>query len=770
MDNRPHSLVGWLHNDDLKEFAKARDKLTESSENVVEIICRATINNAQRIFRMRVTGNTHTDPFCIGILHDITDSVEAENIKNDLIKRLSSYVTNERILNTCLTQTVLEEDFDKNTMEILRIIAVRFNCERAFLGIFQTGSVFSEFTHEWSNPASKTDSMNNTAGALKNFFTERFMNFRNDKMLRMPDDSDPASAAALDGTSCASILCIPVWFSNNLYGILGIGFDKLHPASEPDENIMRSISKIISLAKEHAVQREKLDSTVRERQVIFNKVKVPIMFYDKQLRLIRVNPAGCLMAGKSKEQLLANPCHESFCFCGDKCVPGYCPVKKVFESGKSETAEIKLLNREYIVSAEPILDKNGEVVNVVLNAVDITEINQHKRQLETAMIAAQAASRAKSYFLATMSHELRTPLNAVIGFSELLQLGDVPKNEQKEYLRSINLAGNALLNLINDVLDLSKIEAEQTKIIPVKTDFKALLLEIQAIFKHKLFEKDLDMHLYCPDSLPTLYLDNLRLRQILLNLTGNAIKFTNKGHVTLHVEFTPENGETGTLSIRVMDTGIGIPAEYQRKIFDPFFQQQDAVRGHTTYEGTGLGLAISQRLIARMNGKLELVSTPGKGSVFTVILKNVCFEKTPLLPERRLTENTKSLPKETYHPKVLLLDDVPMNLKVLSSMLKKLEAETFTANSGEEALRYLGQQKFDLILTDMWMPGMNGQEFAAEVRKLPMNSRTCMYAVTADTEANDNFNLKLFDGILHKPLVIEKLKTILESIMPDSGK
>ena len=119
--------------------------------------------------------------------------------------------------------------------------------------------------------------------------------------------------------------------------------------------------------------------------------------------------------------------------------------------------------------------------------------------------------------------------------------------------------------------------------------------------------------------------------------------------------------------------------------------------------------------------------------------------------------------------KVLLLDDVPMNLKVLSSMLKKLNAETYTANSGEEALRCLTEQKFDLILTDMWMPGMNGQEFAAEVRKLPLNRETILYAVTADTEANDNFNLQLFDGILHKPLVIDKLKAILESITRDSG-
>ncbi len=772
MDNKAHSLIGWLNNEDIKEFEKARDKLSESSENVVEIICRATVGNTQRIFRMRVTGNSHSDPFCIGILHDITDVVEAENVKNDLIKRLSSYVTNERILNTCLTQTVLEEDFDKNVLEVLRIIAVRFNCERAFLGVFQTGSLFSEFTHEWACRPSGMDSMNKTAQTLKTFFTDHFMNFRNDKMLRLPDNEISAGETVLEGTSCACILCIPVWFANTLYGILGIGFSSSQPSSEPDENIMRSISKIISLAKEHAVQREKLDATIRERQVIFNKVKVPIMFYDRNLRLIRVNPAGCLMAGKNKEQLVGHSCHESFCFCGTECLPASCVVRRVFETGKSMTSEATLFKREYIVSAEPILDRSGEVANVVLNAVDITEINEHKRQLEAAMIAAQSASRAKSYFLATMSHELRTPLNAVIGFSELLQIGDVPKNEQKEYLKSINLAGNALLNLINDVLDLSKIEAEQTKIIPVKTDFKALLLDIQSIFKHKLFEKDLEMNLYCPDSLPFLYLDNLRLRQILLNLTGNAIKFTHKGHVNIHVEFFPGEGETVTLSIRVLDTGIGIPKEYQRKIFEPFFQQQDAVRGHTTYEGTGLGLAISQRLIAQMDGKLELVSTPGKGSVFTIILKNVRFEKPESHPQQLLPEGQKPDGVEARKEspsRVLLLDDVPMNLKVLSSMLKKLNTETYTANSGEEALRCLAERKFDLILTDMWMPGMNGQEFAAEVRKMPLNRDTVLYAVTADTEANDNFNLQLFNGILHKPLVIEKLKTILESIPKGSA-
>ena len=371
----------------------------------------------------------------------------------------------------------------------------------------------------------------------------------------------------------------------------------------------------------------------------------------------------------------------------------------------------------------------GKPAYILRTMIDMTDFNETQRQLARALTEAENANKAKSLFLATMSHELRTPLNAVIGFSELLQNNEVSHEELMDYLHSINVAGNTLLTLINDILDLSKIEAEQMKIVPEPTDLRLLAGEFQAIFKQKVEEKGLFLKIECPQELPVVKIDSLRVRQILLNLIGNAVKYTRNGGITVTFGFLKKDGCEGTLRTRVADTGIGILSDAQKEIFNPFIQQ-DAVRDSRIYKGTGLGLAISQRLAERMGGRILLRSELGKGSVFTLELEHVPYIGNA-------------------------------NLKVLSAMFRKLHIKADTVSSGGEVLEYLKTNIPDILLTDLWMPGMNGENLAREIRANPAYSKMKIFAVTADTDNQANFNMELFDGILLKPVTLEKLNGLL---------
>ncbi len=399
-------------------------------------------------------------------------------------------------------------------------------------------------------------------------------------------------------------------------------------------------------------------------------------------------------------------------------------------------------------------------LNFLRAAIHVIELLIEKsfsrERLLQALSDARIAAKAKSIFLATMSHEIRTPLNAVIGFSELLQRPELSGAEHLEYLQAIHSGGNALLRLINDILDLSKLEAEQVKIIPQRSDLKKLGEELRLIFAAQTRAKALDFAITWPEDLPELYLDVPRLRQVLFNIIGNAVKFTFSGRIAVDVEFTRTDGQYGRLAIKVKDTGIGIPLEFQSRLFDPFARAEDDVRGERALKGTGLGMAICKRLVECMRGELAFESRPGEGSCFVVTLPQVGYapsaggEPEPEVP---------AMPHGHY--RMLLIDDVRMNLRVLEALLKPFMLEWRMAESGDRALEILKEFKPDIIFTDIWMPRMNGVEFAEHVRTDPAMPGVALYAITADAENDRNFDLKFFDGVLLKPVSGAKLGAVL---------
>ncbi len=393
------------------------------------------------------------------------------------------------------------------------------------------------------------------------------------------------------------------------------------------------------------------------------------------------------------------------------------------------------------------------------------QISDTLDELEKSKLKAESANRAKSEFLANMSHEIRTPMNAILGFSEILeeQLRDDP--QKHGYIKGIRNSGKGLLGLINDILDLSKIEAGKMDINFEPINPSAIIEEIRQIFLAKTSEKKLDFHIHVDSSLPeSLLFDETRMRQVLFNLIGNAVKFTSEGGVTINVKSEDSNEEQSHVDIvmEVIDTGIGIPEKELKLIFEPFRQKE----GQSTrkYGGTGLGLSITQRLVGIMGGAMEVSSTPGKGSTFTVFLPGI---QVAALSE--ITSGTEvSHGKISFqNPKILLVEDIESNRQVISGYLNSQNINIVVAENGSIGVDKAREENPDLILMDMHMPVMDGYEATRLIKTDAKLKHIPVVALTASIMKSDEAKIiDLCDGYLRKPVTKSQLISELKKHLP----
>ena len=391
----------------------------------------------------------------------------------------------------------------------------------------------------------------------------------------------------------------------------------------------------------------------------------------------------------------------------------------------------------------------------------IRNLHTANARLREEVDRSQAASRAKTAFLANMSHELRTPMSGVLGVTELMRMTPLSPS-QTEHLDLIQRSANSLLKIIDDVLELSKIEAAKVRLKKEPLDLKQICEDVYHLLRPNAEQKGLDLRLsFAADATRDFLGDSTRIRQILFNLTGNAIKFTDRGHVTL--DLRTDSARVGPVQVyfRVIDTGIGIHRDQLSQIFDKF-EQAESPEGRRS-QGTGLGLAISRHLAELMNGEISVDSEIGKGSTFTVVLS---LEPNPEPPKSIAPQPQPGTPLASAL-RVLVVEDNPVNQLIIRSFLERLEASVVVTEAGESALAILRQQTFDLVFMDIQLPDMDGLEVTRRIRNSEgAGRRVPVVALTANAFVEDR-EASLAAGMdlhLRKPIQLSDLELALETL------
>lgn len=498
-----------------------------------------------------------------------------------------------------------------------------------------------------------------------------------------------------------------------------------------------------------------------------------ILAFDKACRYTVWNPGMERLFGVKKEQTIGRCAFEIFPFLRDIGEDAY-----FYAALRGETAIAR--DRRYSIPESgrrgyfeghysPLMNENNEVIGGLAMIRDITAQKEAEVALREAKEAAEAANKAKSEFLANMSHEIRTPMNGVLGMNQLLLETDL-NEEQREYARAIQLSAESLLNLINDILDFSKIEAGKLEIEQVEFSPAEVIDNVAEIIGHMAHKKGLEVVLDCDLSLPTYALgDPTRIRQVLLNLAGNAVKFTESGELVLRSRLVTQASiasEALFVRFEVSDSGIGIPPEKQEVIFESFSQAD----GSTTrkYGGTGLGLAICKRLTALMGGEIGVESELGKGSTFwfTVRLGKVDS------PKQRKTIDPEQRDR-LQGRRVLIVDDNELNRKVLRDLLSRCGCVVQTVDGGKAALEVFEHERdrdrpFDFILLDMMMPKMDGLELARAIQAKRIESSMVIMISSANARMVKSEMERLgIRQFLHKPVRFRRLLEVLCRCLDD---
>jgi len=582
-----------------------------------------------------------------------------------------------------------------------------------------------------------------------------------------------------------SVVIIPMFLDGDFWGLFSIDDCKReHSFINEEISILRSAGLMMCTAINHNSQLMKMNEADERTQIMLDAAPFSVIFWDKDLKLIDCNQESVKMF----EMLDKQDFIENFYYLSPEYQPdgilskdkGIELVGNALREGYSrfEWTHQKMNGEQIPVEVICIRVKHKNEFTVTEYIRDLREQKKIIAEMRKAE-AAEESSKAKSEFLAKMSHEIRTPMNAILGITEIqLQDESLPKHT-KEALERIFNSADLLLGIINDILDLSKIEAGKFELIPAQYDIASLIHDTVQLNKMRYESKPIEFKLEIDEKIPVmLFGDELRIKQILNNLLSNAFKYTHEGVVSLHISSEPKDDERVIIIFRVSDTGQGMTAEQVQKLGSEYSRFNMEANRRT--EGTGLGMNITRNLLQMMNGTIDIKSAPNEGSVFTVRLPQKFIDSDPI--GRIMAENLMQLNfvneqrirnlqiNREYMPygRVLIVDDVETNLYVARGLMSSYDLSIDTAMSGFEAIDKIKNKfDYDVIFMDHMMPKMDGIEATKIIRDLGYTKPIVALTANALTGQAEMFLKNGFDEFISKPIDIRQLNMVLNKLVRD---
>lgn len=558
------------------------------------------------------------------------------------------------------------------------------------------------------------------------------------------------------------------WYEFYLNPIISSENNQVEEVSGIAQNITDKKNSTITLQKSEQKFRDTIESFID-------------IYYRTDLagNITMISPSVLTHTGYSLEEVMGNKVDKFF----ENAQDSSKNIKGLLKSGSITNFEVIVKRkdgelRQFMLNIRMIKDAKGLPMEVEGVARDISELKRAAEELLIAKDEAERSLKVKERFLANMSHEIRTPMNGVIGMIDLMY--ETPLNpEQKDYVQTIKKSSETLLTILNDILDLSKIEAGKMDLHNAPLEIKEILERLVALFRQRAIEKNNKLVYHIAEDVPPyLIADQTRLLQIFSNLTSNALKFTENGTVTISLSKVSSNGKIHVLKGEIKDSGIGITEEDQKLLFGAFQQVDNSTK--KSFGGTGLGLAISRELCRQMKGDMGVVSEQGQGSTFWFTIEVRSTTISPSVSESAEKEIILTNFFKDFSPKILLVDDNQVNRKVASEILLKAGCEVVTADSGAKAIEVFGENHgFDVIFMDIQMPEMDGIETTKRMRELYGKSLPKVVAMTAYSMQHDRerFLSEGMDDYVPKPIraailiqkvneIVANKKTIIKEIAP----